>query len=339
MEPSIAIGQYGEPIENELKKIFEERDGLLYKMIQYQLGWIGEDGTSIDEWEGRRLHPNLCLAACESLGGNLTTAATCATAIEFMYNFSLVHDDVQDGTPNRRDKPTLWWLWGPAQAINAGNGLHALARLSLMRLKKNGIADSVVMKAMQILDDACLKLCEGQHMALEFQERLDVSTDAYFNMVKGKTGALMSCAMQLGALTATQDENTIEAFGECGIQIGTAHQIKSDVLDLWERRETDVHSGELLTKKKTFPIVWTLENGDFKLKRELGSIYFKRVLNKEDLNNIVSLLDSVNAKKTSKDTIETYYAQVLNRLKDLEMSSAGRDNMMNIVNFMINLDT
>ena len=339
MEPPIAFDRYSETIENELKEILQEHSGLLYKMIQYQLGWIGEDDTPLNEWKGKRLHPSLCLAACESLGGDLTIASTCAAAVELVYNFSLVHYDVQDGNPNRHGKPTLWWLWGPAQAINAGNGLHALARLSLIRLKEKGFDDSIVMKAMQILDDTCLKLFEGQHMNLQFQERLDVSTDAYFNMITGKTGELMSCAMQLGALTATQDENLIKAFGQCGLGIGIAYQIRSDVLDLWQGKRTNMNDGELLTKKKTFPIVWALENGDFKLKRELGSIYFKRVLNKEDVNKIVHLLDSIGVKKTSEATIEIHYTQVLKRLKDLEIPSEGRDNIMDIVSFMINRDT
>ena len=68
-------------------------------------------------------------------------ALPAATAVEFVHHFSLIHDDIQNGNPDRDRRPAVWWHWGPGQAINAGDGLHALARLALFRLSCAAVPD------------------------------------------------------------------------------------------------------------------------------------------------------------------------------------------------------
>ena len=335
MEIPAVLSRYREAIDRELREILAQRSGLLYNMMQYQLGWTDEQGAPVEGAGGKRLRPGLCLLTCEALCGDFSPSLPSAAAVELVHNFSLVHDDVQDGTPQRHQRPTLWWRWGPAQAINAGDGLHALGRLALLRLKNSGFDHSRVITAMHLLDEACLRLCEGQHMDLDFQERLDVTIDAYLKMVAGKTGALMSCAMQLGALAATEDERVLQALAQCGLHLGTAYQIRDDILDLWGESLAEVSGGDLLTKKKSFPIVFALEKGDFKLKRELGAIYFKRVLNIEDVKKILTLLESVEARQNSESLAQHYCQQAMEALKDVEMSPQGREEITNVASFMI----
>ena len=198
--------RYAAPLEQELRQSFAGQKGLLYDMLVYQLGWVDEQGTSLSGPSGEHLHPCLCLLSCESLSGEFDVALPAAAAVELVHNFILIHEDVQSGSPNRGHRPSVWWTWGPGQAINAGDGMHALGRLALMRLQERGLPVARVLSAMLLLDRACLSMCEGQHMDLIFQERLDVGVDAYLKMAEGRSGALMSCAMALGALASTEDE-------------------------------------------------------------------------------------------------------------------------------------
>ena len=79
-------------------------------------------------------------------------------------NFTEIHDDVKDGLPQRNGKDTVWWIWGPAQGINAGDGLHSLARLQICELSQIGVTSDVVFEALQMFDSASLKFSESKYL-------------------------------------------------------------------------------------------------------------------------------------------------------------------------------
>ena len=201
-----------------------------------------------------------------------------AAGIELVYNFTLVHGDVQSGRPDAVDRPSIWWVWGPAQAINAGDGLHALGRTTTMRLAQRGVPPQQVLQAVQSLDRACLVLCEGQYMDLEFQDRILVTADNYLDMVSRKTGALTGCSAEAGALAAGSGRDCCARFRDFGATLGMAWQISRDVQDLWGRQGDAMTASNVLQKKKSLPLIHALETAPVATKRELGNIYLKRVL-------------------------------------------------------------
>ena len=325
--PGFLRDKYQSALDEELRETFARQDGLLYNMLLYQLGWLDEQGAPVSRLPGERLHPNLCMLSCESLLGEYTPALPAAAAVELAYNFSLIHEDVQSGSPNRGLRPTLWWLWGPGQAINAGDGMHALARLTLMRLEDRGLPVTRVLKSMQLFDQSCLSMCEGQHMDLGFQEKLDVGVDSYLKMAAIKTGALIACAMGLGALAATEDAGVVNAFKEFGKNLGVAYQIKDDIRDIWGTSEGEIASGNVLIKKKLFPIVYTLKNADPHTKRELGTIYFKRVLEIHDVKQVTEILDAQSALAHAEEHVGDYCQKALDCLTEAGLSHWGHDEL------------
>ena len=128
----------GALIDRELPPLLDELDGsapLLRRMCAYHLGMVDADGTAMPPEgrglvQGKRMRPQLALLCCAAAGGAMADAAPLAAAIELLHNFTLIHDDIQDRSPNRRHRPTVWRLWGDAQAINAGDALFATARPS-----------------------------------------------------------------------------------------------------------------------------------------------------------------------------------------------------------------
>jgi geranylgeranyl diphosphate synthase type I len=317
-------GGYGPALEQEVRSSMEGRDGLLYNMLLYQLGGVDEHGTSMPSLSVECLHPYLCLLACESLRGEFSPALIPAAAVELVHQYALMHEDVQAGSPNRGRRPTVWWIWGPGQAINAGDGMYAMARLTLMRLHRQGAPVDSVLKAMKLLDQSSLSLCEGQHMDLAFQERLDPSVDSYERMAERKSGALMGCAMGLGALTATEDEAAITSLHNCGTQVGIAWQMAQDIRDLTGSSGQDGPSDNLLNKKKLLPIVRALESGEPSLKRELGTMYFKRILDPEDVRRIVEILEEASAMEFSRKLLESHCEKAVDALSGAPVSSTGQ---------------
>ena len=330
--------RYQQPLEEELRATFARQEGLLYNMLVYQLGWVDEQGTPLSHPSSQRLYPLLCLLSCEALLGEYRPALPAAAAVELVHNFSLIHEDVQMGSPNRGHRPTLWWIWGPGQAINAGDGMHALARLSLMAPENTNLSVARVLRCVRLLDQCCLSMCEGQHLDLAFQEKLDVGTDAYFRMAAAKTGALMSCAMGLGALAATEDEGIVEAFRECGKHLGIADQIMSDIRQLSGNQGEGAPSSALLNKTKLLPIVYTFETADVHTKRELGTIYFKRVLEAQDVEQVISILNEKAALQYARQRARDYLEMAVRSLEGTELFSRGREELESTFEHMIPQD-
>src|SRR5215472_4405211 len=73
-------------------------------MAAYHMGWANADGGSLDGAPGKLIRPSLCLWACESAGTDPDLALPVAAALEWVHNFTLVHDDIQDGDRERRHR-------------------------------------------------------------------------------------------------------------------------------------------------------------------------------------------------------------------------------------------
>ncbi|HEX9337183.1 MAG TPA: polyprenyl synthetase family protein, partial [Pseudonocardiaceae bacterium] len=107
----------------------------MYQMTAYHLGWLDADfAPATAPRGGKQLRPALSFLACEHVGAEPERALPGAAAVELVHNFSLVHDDIQDGSPLRRHRATVWSLWGVGQGINVGDGLFTLAQLALLEL-------------------------------------------------------------------------------------------------------------------------------------------------------------------------------------------------------------
>src|ERR687889_270440 len=120
---------------------------LMRIMARYHLGLSTSSGEPTDPEtrqtvQGKRIRPLIAMLAAEAVGGAARDAAPIAAAIELLHNFTLIHDDIQDRSPNRRHRPTVWRIWGDAQAINAGDALFAAAQLALLRTSRDIVTSS-----------------------------------------------------------------------------------------------------------------------------------------------------------------------------------------------------
>ena len=95
----------------------------------------------------------------------------------------MIHNDIEDGNTERAGRPSVWWNWGPAQAINAGDGMHAMARLALFGLSEKDVDPKRVASAIRALDEAAVKICEGEYADIANQERMSMTVASYLEMV------------------------------------------------------------------------------------------------------------------------------------------------------------
>ncbi len=311
-------------VDAELKAIVNERGFPLYDMMGYHMGWRGAHALDEDlPQRQERMHGVLTLLACVAVGGNVEDCLSAAAAMELVDKFAEIHDDVQEGNPQRNERDAVWWVWGPAQAINAGDGMHALGRLALLRLAERGVSDERVFDVIRLVDKASLRACEGRFRDLEAQERIDMSVEAYTRMAADKAGALLGCALQIGALAGGADAATGNALAACGEKLGIALQVRSDLAALWGKEGQSQPNVEVLNKKKLIPVVYALENATISEKRAMGEIYFKRVLEPDDAIRLREVIDGMGARAACEEMADTLKAEALAGLQIKGVAPTG----------------
>ena len=315
--------EYRQSVERELRDIFEGREGFLYNLLRYHLGWVDQQGRPQDGGTPLHFQGAVALAACQALGADFRAALPAAAGVELVHHFTLVHGEVQAGRAEDTDRPSIWWVWGPAQAINAGDGLHALGRTAMMRLVGNGTSPERVLRAVRSLDTACLRLCEGQYMDLEFQDQMIVTNAAYLEMVNRKAGALTGCAAESGALAAGASDAQCDTLQRLGVNLGAAWQIARDIGQLWGEQGDGVTPSNIISKKKSLPLIHALEHGSIAARRELGAIYMKRVLEPEDANKLVAILNETGSRHVAEQRARQLLEEGLAAASGADVSSEG----------------
>ncbi len=310
-------------MERELRQLFSARVGFLYNLLQYQLGWVDQQGAPDTLPLKASFHSLMAPAVCDALGGTFESALPMAAAVELLHNFSLVHGDVQAGRVDSDDRPSIWWIWGPAQAINAGDGFHAMARVAVMRFLDGGFSSDIVLQATEMLDRSSLSMCEGQYADLGFQDRLLVTIGEYNDMIAQKTGSLTGCSAAGGALAAGGDNRVVAQFRDTGVKLGMAWQITRDLADFWGAQGDGITPSNVLSKKKSLPLIYTLENCSLSARREIGAAYAKRVLDPSDIARVVELMEEVDARDFCQERAKTLVAEAM-RVVDEENISASR---------------
>lgn len=267
-----------------------------YKQLYYHLGWIEWDGREVRITAGKRIRAAFCLIACELFAGEYRTALPAACAVELLHGFSLIHDDIEDGDRTRHHRPTLWTLTGQPQAINAGDGMFALAQLALLRSVEVGVPAERVIQAQKRFNEAAMALCIGQHLDMSFEGREVVSPDEYLEMIKGKTASLLSYAGEVGALMGGATPQQVQIIAELGEAMGMAFQMRDDMLGIWGNSAVTGKpvGADIRAKKKSLPVSFALSQ---KRSDELRSLYREPIDDDETVGWATELITRTGARE------------------------------------------
>jgi geranylgeranyl diphosphate synthase type I len=273
-------------------------------MIRYPLGWVDANDQPYPGPTGKRIRPIFLLLCNEAAGGNWHQALYAAAAVELLHNFSLIHDDIQDDSPTRHNRPTVWKVWGRPNAINAGDLLFALSYTALQRLSTVGVSSEIVIGAWGIINRTNLELTRGQHLDMSFEHRDNVSVDEYVSMIMGKSAALLAACAQIGALIATGDNQLAEQYGDFALNLGIAFQIRDDILGIWGDPSIIGKSvaTDIASKKKSLPVLYGLGKSG-----ELVDIYRRESLDANDVQQAVQELERCQAQAYAHEVETKYY--------------------------------
>ncbi len=331
------MDNYLSALETELQAIITSPDPALdayYGMFRYHLGWTDAHFAATKTDSGKRIRPLLCLLACQAAGGDWHMALPAAAAIELAHNFSLIHDDIEDNSDERRGRAAVWRVWGLAQGLNAGDGMFVLARLALGRLRECGNSIEKCSAINETFDRATLALCHGQFLDIGFEARLDVTANDYMQMIHGKTAALISAATRIGAMAGCDDPETIEAFARFGEQIGLAFQMTDDILGIWGDSSITGKSAatDLVSKKKSLPAILGLQHPQHGA--ALQKIYAQPQLAAKDIATALTLLDVAGARDETQQRANQFRATALAALDATHLKNDALDRLRAIAETM-----
>lgn len=298
-------------------------------MASYHLGWTEADGRPRAGHAGKLLRGGLALWLADALVGDPRRALPVATAVEWIHNFTLVHDDIQDEDRERRHRPTVWAVWGAAQAINAGDGMHALALRSLLEGRDH---PAHRLRAAAALNRAVLAVIEGQCLDLALEGRIDASSASYRRLVRAKTGALIGAALESSALMCGADACAAEQLRKLGIELGVVFQIRDDWLGTWGDSTLTGKGcrGDVARRKLTYPVIVAHTRLEGAARRELRQAYTHACA---DEHRIYELLDQAGAREQVMLELDSHRRAALDLTRDIGLSQAALEVIEEVVTF------
>jgi geranylgeranyl diphosphate synthase, type I len=318
--------------EGEILRVLQDHDPSVagaYEQIRYHLGLDGADGP-----RGKRMRPLLGLLAYASIAGDHAKALPGAAAVELGHNFSLVHDDIEDADTERHHRPTLWAVHGIPHAINTGDLLFSLSRIALHRLTDLGFSDTKVLRLMRLYDRTCVALCEGQYLDIAASAQgTPMSVDLYFEMIGRKTAALIAASIEAGALLATDDDDVVERYRRFGWALGLAFQINDDLLGIWgDERSTGKAPTDVARHKQTLPVLYAYEHAGPEDRDRLAELAGLDVPTRDDVREIVSILDRSGAQDYTRTQARRYRDEALAELSAIGVVDASaREKLRGII--------
>jgi geranylgeranyl diphosphate synthase type I len=322
--------------EAEILRVVRDRDDAtsgVYEMIRYHLGLDGSNGP-----RGKRMRPLLGLLAYASITGEHTAALPGAAAVELGHNFSLVHDDIEDGDVERRHRATLWAVHGVPQAINTGDLIFSLSRVALHRLTDLGFSDAKVLRLMRLYDETCVLLCEGQYIDIATSDRDEPMTvDLYFDMIGRKTAALIAASIEAGALLATDDDDVIARYRRFGWSLGLAFQLNDDLLGIWgQEQKTGKVPTDVARHKKTLPVLYAFEHATQADRERLSLLHTLAAPSDAEVAEIVAILERSGADAFTRSEARRHRDAALAELDGLTVvDSAAREKLAGIIHSVI----
>jgi len=299
--------EYKEIIDKELR-LFSDKLPLLsiYDPIKY----IISNG-------GKRFRSSLTLMATDLFSNQPLLAINEAIAIELFHNFTLIHDDIMDKAPIRRNLPAVHKKWDENIAILSGDLLYAIVN----QLLSNSPSQSPTLH--QIFQQTAVEVCEGQSLDMEFEKLEIISISDYLKMIQLKTAVLVACSLKMGALIGGASDKDAQLLYDFGFNLGTSFQIHDDILDVFpnENNFGKQVGGDIIEKKKTILFIDFLRKASTDDKNMVNDIIDdKQLSNNQIVSKVKDFYLKYDVLKVAQESKNDFYNKSMVSLRNLSLS-------------------
>lgn len=314
-----SIATYQQQVEAALKdKKYGSNPKELYEPISYIMS-LG----------GKRLRPVLVFLATDIFDGDTSKALHPALAIELFHNFTLVHDDLMDKAPLRRNQPTVHEKWNNNIAILSGDAMMVRAYQELC------LADPAMLpQLLEVFSDTAVKVCEGQQYDMNYESMTKVSIQQYIKMIELKTAVLLGGALKIGAVIGKAREEDAQRLYDFGKHIGIAFQLQDDILDVYAdaAKFGKQKGGDIIANKKTYLLLKAIEMAESNryMKEELHQwIAAPQFDAKEKVEAVINIYNFLNVKELARTEMQKHFELALTFLKDIPVSENKKQGLIN----------
>ncbi len=311
-------------LEEALKAAVAQGKPPLADMIRYQMGWADRFTQRPLLSPPPRWHGMMCLLTCEAVGGDASRALPAAAGLELLHEFCRLHGDIEEGVPERERRQTVWWAWGPSQAINAGDSLFALARLAILSLPARGLSPVVVGEVALRVDQATRALFEAQHHYLRSRDILGQSPEAYVQGIEARSGTVMGCAASVGALLGGANREAHRQFEMAGRKAGLAAALAREMAQVWEQPATEL--ANVQDRQVSLPLIFALAHAPETERAVLQGIFNRqKVIEDADLRVAASIMERTGARTYCQGLMDSASREALTAIEAAVGASRAKD--------------
>jgi octaprenyl-diphosphate synthase len=298
-----ALDRIRQPISEELiqfEQYFKENMKTKVPLLDVVLKYVLKR-------KGKQMRPILVLLITKLFGNPNESTYTAATLIEILHTASIIHDDVVDDSNERRGFFSVNAIWKSKIAVLLGDYLLAKGMLLALSRKEYEI--------LNIVADAVREMSEGELLQIRNSRKLSTTEKEYYEIIRKKTAALISCCSSCGAKSVGMDDHTVKQMYDFGELLGIAFQIKDDLLDYQFNNLKGKPTGnDLKEKKLTLPLIHALEIADLTDKKNILSILNNSKVNSFKFNEIYRFIVKYNGLDYSEQRMKEYSSKAIESL-------------------------
>ena len=301
---------------------FQDKPEGLYDPLRYMIA-IG----------GKRIRPKLCLTTYGIYAHAFTPQVLePAAGLEVFHTFTLIHDDIMDRSPLRRGCPTVWKKWDEDTAILSGDVMFID---SFKRMAK--APQQVLPQVLELFSKTAAQVCDGQQMDMDFEERSSVSMEEYIQMIGLKTGVLIACAAQMGALIAGADARSQQCLYDYGYQLGLAFQVADDYLDAYGDQKVfgKPIGGDILNEKKSWLTVKAHQLGAVGLVEALTAPAETPEEQAAKIARVKAIYEGVGVPEAAREEIDRLSQKAISCARDAQMPPEGYEMLRRFADSLV----
>lgn len=268
---------------------------------------------------GKRVRPRLVMLSTQLFGGDEKEAVYIAASFEMLHNFTLIHDDIMDKAPIRRNKETVYKKWDSNIAILSGD---ALATMALQQILASGLEYDKKFEITDLFARTSIEVCEGQQYDLNFESSAEVTIAEYLSMIRLKTAVMLAGCLKAGAIIGAAPEEEKQKIYDFGIFLGLAFQLKDDLLDLYADHDLfgKKKGMDIQDNKKTYLYLKALEDASETQRTALLDIFSEKGMDlDEKVSRISAIYEKLNIKGKTETLIEEYVVKALQKLDEINV--------------------
>lgn len=317
------VNIFEEAYKKNIKNLREREPNTLYMPI-----------IDLLERRGKRLRPVLCIMSCELFGGDIKKAIPTAVSIELFHNFSLVHDDIEDGSELRRGEKALYVKYGVPIAINAGDCLYALCYEALKENKKE-IGIERAWEIFKKIVDVSIHLTEGQAKDFKFKEERSINEEDVIELLRKKTGKLFALSAECGAISSGAFYEIARDLGNAWENIGIAFQIRDDILNvIGEEKKYGKKIGEDIAEgKPSLLLIHCLEHCNEREKEKIYGTFYK--YDRLKIKEIINLFNKYGSIEYSERAAKKYLSIGVDKIREIEGKEEIKNKMIKLAEYFV----